>query len=435
MDQPLLRSPGLGKLSLRVIVEGLIWLPLWLVYSVNLGISGKLATFAGILGFFIVGLFLYRFPPLWRRLAMIAIFVVLLSVGIGRYTNDLPVFIGMCVLIWRGRFLTLRHWNYGLAFGVCCVAHILTSRNEAWADDRLVFIVLAVGWVIVWFYALNRSLINEAGIHDGIVTRPVRMASRKYLMIFLAVGLVVIALTASYGQQWLTPKQVINPNNSWIDPDRFIPPPQTMENPPGMEELTKEKGKKSVLWDIFFWIMTAVAAFGAIWFIRLLWKDRTWTLQKILQSIREWLLREKKAEKLPYVEERRSIREGKKKGAGLIDSLFRRQRKQPAWEQLSNPEKVRRLYEEAVVTGIGQGYAFNASLTPAETLEGIERWQADEAKPDNDKNASYWKRLLNIRAHLLELYEKAKYSPHEVTEQEAADLKDRVSGGGHRHTK
>lgn len=423
-DQTSGSSSPIGRAIIRIVMEWMIWLPVWMVLTTNMRAAGKFGMVAAVLFFFALGLLLHRFPTVWRRISMLAIFIALLAAGISLYTRELPIFIWMGILLWRGRYLKLRPMHYGLAFGICCAVMIVTSRNDVWADDRLIFILMAIVWVAVWFVALNEILIEQAGLHNGIVTSRVRQANRNYLYIFLAIGLLVIALTASYGQQLLTPKQaVVNPDNSWIDPNNFIQPPREMEKPEWMEE--EEPGKPSVIWDILFWILSVVVVCAAFWFARLFWNNRTWTWRGFLKSIREWFLREKKAEKLPYVEERRSLAKEKKKGSSLIDSLFRRRNRGADWERLSNPEKVRRLYEEVVLAGIEQGYEFQASHTPSETLEGIERWRTSRRASDDEKLISYWNRLLSIKSVLLELYEKAKYGPHEISAQEVEGLKER----------
>jgi len=416
-------SSAIGRVIGRIIVEWLIWLPVWLVLTTNMTILGKVGMIFIVMAFFAGGLLLYRIPAFWRRMSMLLIIIALIALSIAWFANDVPIMLWLGILLWRGRYLRLRHPHYGLAFGICCAAIIITSQNEAWADHRLPFILLAVFWMIVWFITLNRSLIEQAGLYNDIVTGPVKQASRKYLLLFLMVGVLIIALTANYGQQLLTPKHVVNPNNSWIDPNQFIQPPQEQDQS-WMEGLVEDRGKPSIIWDILFWIMTGLAACGLIWFARLIWKDRTWTWRGMLRSIREWFLRENKAENLPYVEERRSLLKEKKKGPGRFDSLFRRQSRGPSWEQLSNPEKVRRLYEEAVLSGIEQGYDFKPHHTPSETLERLEQWRLSQAAPSNEKHSSYWTRLMNIKTVLLKLYEKAKYSPHEVTSQEVGSLRE-----------
>ncbi|MCD9022509.1 hypothetical protein [Cohnella silvisoli] len=417
-------SSAVGRAISRILLEWLIWLPLWIILTINIGAMGKLGTIAAATGFFALGFLLFKLSAVWSRITVAAILVILVAVGIGRYTNDLSIFLWMGVLLWRGRYRRLKPLHYGLAFLICAAAVIVASQNDSLSGYRLLFVILAIVWVVIWFISINRSLLDEAGLHSNIVTRPVRLANRKYLFIFLAAGLLVFALTVSYGQQLLTPPKI---NTDLLDVSELQPPPEppkTQENPlSGL--LDKEQGPPSPIWDILFWIMVGAAVVGAIWFARLMWRDRTWTWNGMIEAIRRWFIRAKKMEALPYVEEHRSLLKEKKKGHSRFDALFRRHNRIAEWERLSNPEKVRRLYEETVLSGIEQGYDFQTHHTPAETLEGIERWRASQRPvSDNDKHSSYWKWLLVIRLSLLQLYEKAKYSPHSITEQEVKELKE-----------
>lgn len=421
MDDAIARSSTMIRVVRRVGIEWLLWLPIWLLLTANMGVYGKFGMAVAVAFFFALGLGLHRMTVLWRRLTMIAIGGMLIAAGVIWFSNDLLAVTWMGILLWRGRYQRLTHLHYCLGFGICCAVLIVTSQSEAWADYRLMFILLALLWIIIWFMALNRGLVDDAGLHNGIVTRPVRQANRKYILVFLAAGMLIIAMTASYGQQLLTPKQVVNPNNSWIDPDRFIQPPQSMDKPEWMEGI-EQPGKRWLFWDILFWVLLVVVICGTLWFIRFLWINRVWTWQGLLNSIRKWFLRENRPEKLPYLEESRSLRKEKKKGR--FESLFRKHNRELEWERLSNPEKVRRLYEEAVLTGIEQGYKFKASDTPSETLDALEQWKTGGKAHNNEKKATYWSWLLQVHLSLLHLYEKAKYSPHEITSQDVRVLKE-----------
>ncbi len=424
MDNPTAEySSAIGRIVQRIVSEWLIWLPVWLILTVNMGGLGKLGMVFLAMAVFGLGLALHLLPAVWRHLTLIALLVIVLAIGIAQYREgDLLAFLWLGVLLWRGRYLKLEYPHYGLAFGICCAATIVTSVNEEWADYRLALILMASFWTVVWFISFNKRMIDEAGLNNGIVTGQVRRASRKYLFFFLAAGLLVIAVTAGYGQQLLTPKQVIDSGNRWMDTDKFIQPPQEMATPDWMDP--NDQGGSSNIGKIMTWILSALAIAGAIWLARLFWKDRTWTWRKIVDSIKAWLLREKKAEKLPYVEERRSLAKGKKRGPGRFDSLFRRQNRAPNWEQLDNPSKVRFLYEEAVLAGIEQGYDFKASHTPSETLERMEKWLINRKIPDANKTILLLPGLLRARELLIKLYEKAKYSPHKISSQETEELRE-----------
>ena len=414
-----------GKWFARVAAEWLIWQPLWLVYSMHLELPGKLGLAAAMAACIAAGLALNRLPGWARRISLIAAFAVLLGAGIVRFAEALPFLIGLGAMLWRGRYVRFGHWQYAFGFGLVCLGLAAVSATEAWKEIRLPLILLGIFWVLAWFVALNRSLVDRAGLDNGIVTGTVRKAGRKYLFVFLAVGSAAIALTAGYGERLLTPRQNVDPGYEWIDPERFIQPPRQMNNP--MEGMfPDEPAEPSPLWDYLFWVVLALAACGAVWFAILLWRDRNWTFQGLLSKLRSWFLRENREEKLPYVEERRSLRKPKAE-RGLIESWFRRQGGRPDWSRLDAAGKVRRLYEDTVLAGIGQGYGFKPGDTPSETLRGIERWRADGKASGNAKAAGYWQRVLAARHALLRLYEKARYSPHAVEEKEANELKRRLA--------
>jgi len=412
-----------GRLALRALAEWFVWLPLTLIFSANMGVWGTIGLAAGVLLSAGLGLSLNALPVVRRRLALIALAIALVAVGIVRFTDHLPMLVWLCVVLWRGRFVRFGYRQFAVAFGVSGLVLFAISLNEAWTGYRPAIIVLAVLWMVGWFIALNGSLVDRAGLGDGIVTRPVLQSSRKYALVFVAIGALAIAVTVGYGEKLLTPREIVNPGNRWIDPEQFIPPPEPQSD--WMGEFFKDPGgEPSPIWDYLFWVFMAFAAVGAVWFARLLWRDRTWTWRSLLKTIREWFLRERRAEHLPYVEERRSLQKEKKPGQGRFSSLFRGSSSRRDWERLSNPERVRRLYEDAVQAGIRQGYGFRPAHTPAETLEELERWHSDRSTAsDKERQADYWTWLRRIRGALTGLYGKARYSPHDISPEEVEELR------------
>lgn len=413
-----------GRLGLRALAEWFAWLPLTLIFSANMGGSGKIGLAAAALLCAAAGLGLNGMSAIRRRLVLLALAVLLVGVGIARFADHLPMLIWLCVVLWRGRFVRFGHRQFGFAFGVSCFALFAITLNGAWAVYRPAIIVLAVLWMCGWFIALNGNQVDRAGLGDGIVTRPVVQSSRKYALVFVGLGILAIALTVDYGEKLLTPKKIVNPSNRWIDPEQFIPPPQPMDRPDLLGELGKDQGEPSPIWDYLFWIVTGLAAIGLVWFIRLLWRDRTWTWNGLLKTLREWFLRERRTEELPYVEERRSLRKEKKPGPGRLASMLRGSNSRREWDRLDNSEKVRRLYEDAVAAGIRQGYGFRPADTPAETIAGLERWQEGRSvSSDKDRQAEYWLWFRRVRSALGGLYGKARYSPHDISSEEVEELR------------
>lgn len=410
-----------GSLTRRVIMEGLIGIPVWVILTHGDGIEVKLIAICAAAIFFIIGLLLYKLSPAWGRVTAITLMIVLLTVGIG-YREFLPELVWMGALIWRGRYPKLSYMHYGLAFLICCLAVIVASQLDILSSYRLLFIGLSLVWIVNWFLSLNRWLLNDAALQNSIVTRPVRLGSLRYLLTFLAGALLVFALTVNYGEKLLTPPN-ITPLEENIVSEPDSPPPA--QEQPSLQELLGEdadQGKPSIIWDIVFWTLGGLAAVFALFVVRMLWRDRTWTWRRFITSIRAWFVREKKTEALPYVEERRSLMKEKKKKSSRWSDFFQRSNRDREWQLLDNPQKVRRLYEDAVVSGIEQGYEFKSHHTSSETLERIAHWREVVSIRDKDLRDSYWSRLLSIRLTLIKLYEKARYSPHSVTDQEVESL-------------
>jgi hypothetical protein len=412
------------RIARRVLVEWLSWLPIWLILTSAYQLSGKLLLVCAGTVLFILGLFLYqRLSPAWSRATLILSIALLLGIGIPLFSSEWMTLVWLAVLLWRGRYPKLGARHYGYAFLLCCVAVIIVAQNASLPDYRMIIIALSLLWIVVWFLSVNRGLLEEAGLNNQIVTRPVRRANLLYLLIFLTGALLVFALTVNYGKELLTPPKYVPSEEVRVDIEDVLPPPS---GPTGLGDMlgaVEKQGPRSVIWDILFWVLTGAAAVGLVWFVRMLWRDRTWSWRSFADSIRAWFVREKKAEALPYIEERRSLLKDKKKGPGRWNAFFHRNHREREWEQLDNPQKVRRLYEEAVLAGIEQGYEFHAHHSSAETLTRIAQWRANHSLPDKDNSSTYWNRLLNIRLKLMILYEKARYSPHSVTDQEAEDLK------------
>lgn len=425
-----------GRLGLRALAEWLVWLPLTLIFSANMGAAGKIGLAAAVLLCAAAGLGLNGLSAVRRRLALIVLAALLVGIGIARFADHLPMLIWLCVVLWRGRYVRFGYRQFGLAFGVSGFALFAIALNEAWAVYRPAIIVLAILWMCGWFIALNGNLVNRAGLGDGIVTRPVAQSSRKYALVFVGLGILAIALTVGYGEQLLTPKKIADSGSRWIDPEQFIPPAQPMERPNLLGELGEDQGEPSPIWDYLFWIIAGLAAIGVVWFARLLWKDRSWTWSGLLKTLREWFLRERRTEALPYVEERRSLRKEKKSGPGRLASMLRGSNSRREWERLSNPEKVRLLYEDAVAAGIRQGYGFSPADTPAEALAGLERWHAERAAgSDKERQAEYWTWFRRVRSALAGLYGRARYSPHDIASEEVEELRagaPRGNSGYHR---
>ncbi|MFC5467403.1 hypothetical protein ACFPPD_01650 [Cohnella suwonensis] len=415
-------SLPIGKGILRVLTEGLLWLPVWLMVG-SAADSGP--TRIGLLGLaltlFSAGLLFHAtLPTAWRRVIMLAVFVLLIALGLGAYPDNIVLLVWGGVALWRGRYAAFGYMQCALGFGIAASALSLVAVNDDWSGYKLVFILLSFGWMIAWFVALNRHLMEEASLLQGIATGAVKRANRTYVYAFLAASVSVVALTAEFGSRLLTPKNPIKPNERRIDPEKFIQPPSDSGAANMIQQLGGAGGTWKG-WDVIGWGVLAGVVIVAVWFVRLWWRDRKRTWQSWWQAVLDMLRRERRAEDvLPYVEERRSLAKKRAQSPRIPTRTAKAD-----WERLGDADKVRRLYEEAVLAGIGDGFEFRASDTPSETLERIERHRLAFPVSGKGRAATYWAWFAEAKPRLLRLYEKAKYSAHAIGADEVGRLRER----------
>ncbi len=85
-----------------------------------------------------------------------------------------------------------------------------------------------------------------------------------------------------------------------------------------------------------------------------------------------------------------------------------RERRKPEFLQnLTNGEKIRRIYRRRIEKLARSGYAFSKAQTPHERAEDIKRWRETEAVPEP----------------LTELYETARYSTHDISTEDVRKVK------------
>lgn len=416
---------GFTRALARLEVELLIWLPVLLVFASEEGPGLAVGAGLAAAAVFALGRAVYLLPVTRRRMALLGLFLLCMAAGAALFgpvgpvaAFGLPPLLG--AVAWRGRYRQLTAGHYGLAIGLCAAAVIYANAAEAAAGYRAAFIAGTFVWTAVWFLSLNYGLLVRSGVHGGIATLPVRRASRKYLYLFMGAGLVLVGLTISYGQRLLRPRELNLELPESTETPSPEPSPSMPEQQPGMPPL--EPGEPWIGWEILTWAMYVALAALVLWALWRLWQRRSDIWRALVRKIRDLLLRELKEEALPYTEERRSLAKQGRKGGGPRSAAHRKPGRKPAnWERMSNAAKVRYIYEDAVLAGIGQGYRFRADLTPEETLAEIERWENDhQARFEREK--AIRARFGRVRTALRSLYGKARYGNRDIADEEADGL-------------
>lgn len=408
---------SLRSLAGRLLFEMLLWIPVWMILTSIYMFNSPLLLLMGTGGLFLLGYVLAQLPAPWSRLLRVGVIVAIGISGLILYNPIFLVALWWCVSFWRGRYIYLSSGHYALASFISAAAVFVASNTTSVSGDRILFIGLSIGWLIVWFFSYNHSLIDEAALRGSLATRGVRRANRKYVIGFLVVGLCLFAATVSYGTQLLKPPYL---KIELPDMSREEPPLQLDRAFPEMLE-GDEVREPSIIGEILTKIVIIVAAIGLFFYIRMMWRASDWSWKSLIAAIRRWFTRERDTyDQLPYEEEIRSIAKDRK--LGRWDKLFHKSNGERKWKELNDTEKVRRLYEEAVHRGMLHGFTFRKGNTPAETLAELDSWHLAKQAEGPAKGASYWNWYMSFREMLAMLYEKARYSPHEIEQQELKHL-------------
>ncbi|WP_027086400.1 hypothetical protein [Cohnella panacarvi] len=403
----------------RLLFEWAIWVPAWLLLTIGHGQESRLLSLAAVPACWAIGLALMRLRPPWQLLATILFMIAVAAGAAAIDIHEASIGIWLAVVAWRGKYANITAGQFGIGFAVACAGVFVATGYDAAEKYRFGFIVVAIVWLAVWLIAWNRSLVSQAGLDSKIATRAVRKESRKYAFLFVALALIAFGLTISHALDWMRLPQVDIGSSRTDD----IVPPTPREPAQGLPFKVDEDYRPNPIWDILFWIITVFSLFLLWKFFVWMWRDRKWSWQAIKDALRSLFMRDRREEKLPYVEERRSLAKEKRKSRW--SGLFQRQSRGPDWVQLNNGQKVRRLYADAVAAGLTSGYPHAANLTPAESLESLERWRAEQAEPKSGNRAAYWRWFAGVRLALLRMYEQARYSPHGIEEHQVADLIER----------
>lgn len=438
-----LRGEGRAKSLFAAAAQAWAWLPAMLVLAETAG-TGPLPRWLGVAAgtaLLAAALAVVRHLPRWVvRFALFGAFVAVLA-GAVFYAN--------AALLLPVLFLGAVAWQSGrppgwLGIGAAGVAvAAVVSIAARWAPELAayrIFLVLAgVFWFVVLLAAGHSRQLDAAGLDQNIVTRAVSAANRKYLIGLIAVVLAVFLMTSGLSA-WSAIAEYLNrliPEGGSADPPPAPPPPM-----PAMPEgMFPEEGEPAPAWlrrlmDAAMYAIAGAAAAFLLWLLaRHYLLDRSWyrSLLARLRKLWQWVFAERKPEGVPlYEEERESVLDIRKmlrevrltrgRGGMRAGRLNREE-----WERLSPEDKVRRLYEDAVSTGIRAGFPFRPSRTPSETLDELEAWLA-EAPPKASAAASgagglrEW--LGAGKRRLREAYEKARYGNAAPSEEELRAFAD-----------
>jgi len=399
-----------------------LWL--WLLAVMAAALLGR--TLSGI-----------RYLPPW----LLSVLVIAVSVGaaVNWHVEWAAPAVYIGVSWWTGS-LSLRLPRTSVALtGVAAnaVALIAAQWAPGLAPYRTFWIVCGIVWFAELLYAMHASMVESAGLENGIVTRIVSRASRGYVTGMLVAVLIVYLATSDF-HLW---REIVHFVNSILPHSKPGQPEQQPAEaapaaPPMLPDAGDSKpGLLSKILNIAMYVIAGAIAAGLLWLIvRRFLLNREW-----LQSVRDRLraligrmFRQKEPpETVAYTDEKESLLDI---GKALRDARQRwrgRGRRKPLtrqeWDSLSAEAKVRRLYQDSVAAGVGRGFAPRASDAPEETLAALDAWYEGQTPADRGGGGSGaagasagW--LKRMRGKLLVLYWRTRYGAREATADELKEL-------------
>ncbi|CAM3987352.1 DUF4129 domain-containing protein [Cohnella lubricantis] len=428
------RKLNVGTAFLRAIVQSLAWLPitLWLAPAAPAASLGQWLALAAAASLFGAALTIGSYLWPW---AVYAALIAAVAGSVARLGIDwlLPMLYAGVAAWLAGRSLPREAvCMAGVGTnGLALIAAVWVSELAAY---RPLFIVSGLIWFTLSAYAIHAKLLNSAGLHDGIVTRLVSRSSRRCLMLLLAVVIIAYLATSDF-HLWRAIVEFINAHTPRPSPPESEPMQQAPSGglPEGL--LGEQSESRWPRWTdyLFYGIAGAIGAAVLILLVKRYVLNLSW-FRALVSWVRALLPRlfERKPPPVqaPYTEEKESLLDiGRALREARSRWLHRASRKplgRREWEQLAAREKVRRLYQESLLTAAEAGFSRRSSDTPSEALDAAARWyegheeEGAAARKSAVSPRSGW--LRQKRALLADLYGRARYGSREATPAELEKL-------------
>lgn len=422
------RKPDIAAALVRAIGLWLAWLPiaLALLPAVPSGSPGEWLALAA--GAVLLGAALTLGGYLWPWVIYVALIAGVAGTAAALGVRWLLSALGLGVAAWLGsrRMARAAVAMAGVAAnGVALIAASWLPDLEAY---RPLFIVSGLVWFALAAYFTHAKLLDSAGLHDGIVTRLVSRASRRYLMLMVAVVVIVYLATSDF-HLWRAIVDYINAHAPKPRPPEASPP---QEAPPALPPdwlQDQPSGSKWPKWAdyILYGLAGAIGAALLALIIKRYLLHLSWfrELTARLRVFAAKLFRRREPPvQVPYTDEKESLLDIGKALRDVTDRWRRRGARKPlgrrVWEQLAAREKVRRLYQESVLAAVDGGYGHRSSDTPSEALDAAASWYEGREGEGAPSARSRW--LRQKRRLLAELYGRARYGSREATPAELEEL-------------
>ncbi|GGE40251.1 hypothetical protein GCM10011391_18780 [Pullulanibacillus camelliae] len=421
------------------IIEGLVVLPILLLISIYLLPNTlHIIWMASLLVLFIAGVIVRARVKNKKRGVYLLLSVLIGSIGTLSFLSSLLITLVIEILaigvVYRGIIHAEREWEESLpliilwgSLPIYFVGYFLFGAFNALMPYQSLLTWLGIMTLVIVLFVNNHRQLMAAALSNQkrpFLSRAVLWQNRGYIVILLLIILLVInyrlfpylfSKLASLFSYIIQVVLAIFPHRS----KSTINQPSTAQVPPFLKiEARHPSIGGEVLEKIMMGLAYVFLCAAVLFLIFIIYKKLkpaiTRYFQKLLLYMNQLFQQlEDQSQALGYQEEREMLfqdwrHETKEKLKRGLSQWQRTQR----WEDLqTNQERIRFLFRQLLFKEMKQGYIYQSHHTPRETLDKIKKQYPGQS----------------IELESLEkLYEKARYSPHSISNQEVKRTKEKI---------
>lgn len=437
-------SSGFGKwlklslgLWMACLIEGVLFLPLWIILEVYLQPGQAPFPWYLILPVLSLSGVLLRHRLNRRWMQILASLPIGAAAGFilwGAEFNTLPIMLVCALFAYLGmnaadRGLGIKTYSIGLI--VYFAAVIIYARVPELQHSLTLLTWCGCGCLILALLNTNLSFMRYNSFTAGAERLPFGMKryNRLHLVLFvaaaalLASGAVKAFATLIVGAFYL----LFGLLSRLFSRSEDVP--ISRQDMPASQEFLqtemKEPGLLSAILDVIFYGLAAVIALAVLYFgVRWLYRNSSGIFRRVVDSILSVLRRENSQEQNGYKDEEESVFAWEQ----TMESLrrFVKNRLKPGgrsdrWEAMDgSSERVRWLYRHWLNARAAEGYKIKSHLTPRETGADVAEWSVDRQQARKGERSGSEAQA----AELLQLYNEARYgqSPASASGKEPGQL-------------
>ncbi|MNB69790.1 hypothetical protein D3C75_163270 [compost metagenome] len=410
------------RLWLACLIEGLLFLPLWIFLQVYLQSGQASLPWYFILPVLSLAGVLMRHVFKRRWMQILAALPLGAAAGFivgGMEPDAIPFMVVSALFAYLGMNAANREHGiktYAIGLMVYFAAVIIYARVPELQHSLTLLTWCGGACLVLALLNSNTSFMNYNIFAAGTKRLPPGM--RRYNQMFMLLFIIAVVLLASGAVKAIATVALGAVYTLFGLLSRLFSKsedvPLTRQDMPSSQEFLqieqKEPGLLSAILDVLFYGLAAVIVIAAIYFgLRWLYRNSTGIFRRAVDALLSMLRRENKQEQAAYQDEEVSIFAWEKTVQNFREywrSRLKSGSRSDRWEAMEGSrERVRWLYRHWLTARASEGYEVKAYLTPKETGDDIAEWSG--GRKQNRKGERGGSEA--SPAELLQLYNEARY--------------------------